>query len=128
MWPARQEVFVQAPHLAKGVILKLQTAVCAEGCNPFGEIVERRFLDFNLGIVQGFKAQTFCNVIKDDHHAAQRVARFCDAQGAPVGDRPDIVRRGGGAFFRLPTIAEQGQLFALPLAVVSLFGKATGIS
>ena len=85
------------PELLEGLVVQPQAAVGAEHRHGVGELVERRLLHLDQGVVLGLQLQLVGDVGEQQQQAAHRVRLAHDPQGAAVGQAPHVVGRGGRA-------------------------------
>ena len=98
-----------------------QSAVRAEHRDRVVQLVQRRALDLDLGVEAAAQLQLVGDVREDQQNAAQRVRLAHDAQGAPVRQRPAVVRRGLRRAIEL-------QLTHLPAGIVDHLGQAATLA
>ena len=108
----------QAPDAAEGRIEQLEAAVGAEHRDAFLQRVERLALHPRQGVILRFQRETLGDIVEKIGDPALRIGIEADAQGAAVGQVPDLRRRLEGVIE-----LEQG---VFPAAVIGLFGQAAG--
>ena len=119
--PLDQVVLADGPEAGKGLVVQPQPAVGAEHHDRVVELVERRLLHLDQGVVLGAQPHLAGDVRIEQQQAAHRVRLADQPQGAAVGQRPAVVRLGSEGLVA-------GQLGGLPLGVVGRLGKPLALA
>ena len=83
---------VEPPHVGEGRVVQAQPAVAAEHRDRLGQIVERLALHADQRIVAPHHVEPLGDVLEQIGHAALRVGRGDDADGAAVRQVPEMLR------------------------------------